>query len=176
MKGAICVTGPEATGKSTLSQSLADEWGVPWVREYAREFLDSLGRPYRREGLDAILDGQMRLEDEARTRADGGPVVCDTGPEVLWVWSKWKYDRVSPALETAVRQRHYTFTLLLDTDLPWTPDPLRENPDPGERNLLLALYRSLLERIDRPHTLVSGNGEARLQAAKRALAQESDEW
>lgn len=169
MRRAVLITGPEATGKSTLSQAVAAELGCPWVPEFAREFLRNLGRPYREADLERILEGQIQSEDEAFARSPDGWIVCDTGPEVLWVWSFFKYGRVSPRIDAATHGRSYAVSLLLDTDLPWAPDPLRENPDPAERAELLRLYRDLLERAGREYAFISGRGSARLRNALRAV-------
>lgn len=165
---AICVTGPEATGKSSLSEALSAALGIPLVPEFAREYLGSIDRPYREDDLDEILKGQIRLENEARGSSQQ-TVVCDTGPEVVWVWSFYKYGRVSPFIDETTRGRSYNATLLLDIDLPWTPDPLRENPDYRERQELLSIYGKLLADIGRPFQLVRGIEEDRFENSLMAI-------
>ncbi len=165
----ICVTGPEATGKSILSEQLASRLHCPMVPEFARHYLNTLSRAYREDDLEEILQGQIKQEERAISEAGNGPVVCDTGPEVIWVWSYFKYGRVSPFIEETAAQRAYPATLLLDIDLPWSPDPLRENPSIDERRELLRIYRKLLTRLGRPFTLVSGHGEKRVKEALRSI-------
>ena len=60
----IVIIGPESTGKSTLSQQLAHHYNEPWVREYAREYIDHLDRPYTYADLLAIAKGQVKLEED----------------------------------------------------------------------------------------------------------------
>ncbi|MFP4352514.1 MAG: AAA family ATPase [Puniceicoccaceae bacterium] len=167
----IRITGPEATGKSTLAEALARRFDCPWVPEYARTYLESLGRPYREADLVEILAGQEKMEDRAAETA-GRMLVCDTGPEVIWVWSRFKYGRADPRIEEAVRRRTYDRTLLLDVDLPWTPDPLRENPSIAERRALFAMYEDLLRRTAPDFAVVSGRGEARLGSALAGIGRE----
>jgi len=165
----ICITGPEATGKSTLAQALAKEFGCPWVPEFARDYLKSLGKPYTEHDLEQILRGQIRLE-ERRATDPGAYLICDTGPEVIWVWGHFKYGRVSPFIDREAKSRHYDHTLLLETDLPWIDDPLRENPSLADRRKLFQLYKDLLTESQRSFTIISGQGHARIESALNALA------
>ena len=164
----ICITGPEATGKSSLTQALARQFNCPWVPEYARTYLKELGRPYQEEDLEKILEGQIALENEAASSA-GEYLFCDTGPEVIWVWSHYKYGRVSPRIDAVTRSHSYPLTLLLETDLPWASDPLRENPSEIERKNLLQIYKMLLKQIGNEHAIVSGSGKIRTSNAIRAI-------
>ncbi len=55
----ITVVGPESSGKTTLARQLAQFSGVPWVPEYAREYLESNGRTYAKEDLETIAIRQL---------------------------------------------------------------------------------------------------------------------
>jgi len=60
----ITIVGPESSGKTTLARELADRYGCPWVPEYAREYLDGLGRDYQEEDLVLIAKGQLDSIDQ----------------------------------------------------------------------------------------------------------------
>ncbi len=164
----ICITGPEATGKSFLAEALSARFGCPWVPEYARDYLNKIDRPYRENDLEEILRGQLALENSTGSESDDF-LFCDTGPEVIWVWSQYKYGRVSPFIERLTREHSYDLTLLLSTDLPWTPDPLRENPSECERHEIFKLFRCLLTRIGRKHVTINGQGNDRILNACKHL-------
>ena len=55
----ITIVGPESSGKTTLARQLAAHYGCPWVPEYAREYLEGLGRMYEEHDLEAIAQGQL---------------------------------------------------------------------------------------------------------------------
>jgi len=114
--------------------------------------------------LVEILRGQLSLE-EVTLDPSRQFLVVDTGPEVLWVWNQFKYGRVQDEIREAALRKTYDLTLLLDTDLPWTPDPLRETPDPAERRELLGIYHDLLGKLGRPYALISGEGRGRMTSA-----------
>ena len=40
----IVLTGAESTGKSTLAKSLSEHYRAPWSKEFAREYVHSVGR------------------------------------------------------------------------------------------------------------------------------------
>lgn len=55
----ITIVGPESSGKTTLARQLADHFGCPWVPEYAREYLEGLGRPYEERDLAIMAERQL---------------------------------------------------------------------------------------------------------------------
>ncbi|RMF03070.1 MAG: ATPase [Bacteroidetes bacterium] len=153
----ILLTGPESSGKSTLAKSLAAEHRCPWVPEFARSFLKALERPYTEDDLLAILLGQCDAEEAAMRAHPSAPYLfCDTGPEVLYIWSMWKYGRVALAIEAAVRNRPYQRRLLCCPDLPWSADPLRENPDQQERLRIFRAYETLFQQYHLDYDVVRG--------------------
>lgn len=166
----ILITGPESAGKSELTGQLARHFGGVAVEEYARTYLTRLRRPYGPADLPRIWRGQLAGEDAARR--SGTPFVfCDTGPEVLYVWSLHKYGRVAPSIAQALDSRSYDLRLIGYPDLPWTPDPLREAPDAGVRLALFEEYRQLHAERALPYTVIKGLGDERLQCAIAAVEQ-----
>ncbi|MBK8339574.1 MAG: ATP-binding protein [Flavobacteriales bacterium] len=59
----IVITGPESSGKTTLCRLLAMHFGVPWVVEQARGYLDAIGRPYVEADLLIIARSQIGAEE-----------------------------------------------------------------------------------------------------------------
>jgi NadR type nicotinamide-nucleotide adenylyltransferase len=165
----ILVTGPESSGKSALCQQLAASLpAADWIPEYARAYLEGIGRPYVQEDLLHIARGQCQSED-MYPHSDKHWLFCDTGPEVVYVWSMVKYGMADPWIEAAVTDRRYDFYLLCYPDLPWEEDPLREAPSPAERLRLFQQYELLLRRLQRPFAVVREAGAERVRNALQAL-------
>ncbi|MGP1446382.1 MAG: AAA family ATPase [Candidatus Limimorpha sp.] len=164
----IAIVGPESTGKSTLAEQLAQHFGTTFVPEYSRTYLADLKRPYTIDDVVAIAEGQQRLIAEAEA-TQGGFLIADTEMLVNKVWTRYVFHCVPPFIEQAVRQQHFDLYLLCDVDLEWRYDPLRENPDLEERKAILALYIEELQALHAPYHIVSGNNEARLQCALKAI-------
>ena len=157
----VCAVGAESTGKTTLCRALARRFGVPWLAEYAREYLADAS-DYRQSDVAAIARGQMRRE-AALLRASASGVVLDTDLAVIFVWWREKYGAVPPWLDYAFAAQSPRLYLLCRPDLPWRSDPLRESPRDLQR--LHEEYRALLTERRLPFVEIAGSGEARTEAA-----------
>ena len=164
----VAVVGPECTGKSSLSAFLADHFRTSWVPEYAREYLDNLGRPYQQEDLLKIARGQLALEDKLAATSKE-LLICDTNLYVIKVWSEYKYGNCDPEILKQIADRKYDLYLLTYIDLAWAPDPLREHP--YEREELFRIYESEMKNQPVPFVIIKGEGEQRHQSAVKAIEQ-----
>jgi NadR type nicotinamide-nucleotide adenylyltransferase len=162
----IAIIGPECTGKSELSKHLADYFHTTWVPEYARAYLDDLGRQYRQSDLVAIAKGQVQLEDEFARHANK-ILFCDTNLYVVKVWSNFKYGKTDQAILTEIEKRKYDLYLLTFVDLPWQADPLREHPD--RRQELYSIYLQEMQNQPTPYVEIKGEGNFRKQTAIDAV-------
>ena len=128
----IAIVGPESSGKSSLSKALSERLSISWVPEFARAYLDGLGRAYTEHDLIEIAKGQLALED-AFDEGEPQLLICDTNILVILIWAKDKFGRISPELKALWDPEPYALHLLLKPDLPWEPDPLRETPGQQDR-------------------------------------------
>lgn len=160
----IVVTGPESSGKTTLAQALAERYQVPWVPEYARTYLERLNRPYEEGDLLAIAQGQVQREDKLAQQTSR-LLICDTSLLVIRIWSDYRYRRCDPWIEEQLVQRPVDHYLLCRPDIPWQPDPQRENPH--DRAELFDRYRQAL--LEKAHTIITGDFPTRLETATDAI-------
>lgn len=158
----IMITGPESTGKSWLAQSLAAHYNTLWVPERARSYLQEIGRPYTENDLLQIAWEQLALEDKLAQQANR-LLFCDTGMLVMKIWSEHAYGHCHPWILEQFHTRDYAHHLLPNIDMPWQPDPQREHPH--LRPFFFNWYRQELQEAGKPYTLISGQGEERLQQA-----------
>jgi nicotinamide riboside kinase len=154
----VVITGPECSGKTTLARNLAQNLNEPWVPEYAREYLSNLNRPYYAEDLIEILRGQLRAIESALPKAKKWLLV-DTGPEVIQIWHRDKFGTEPPELTALAAVFKPTMYLLCKPDIPYVPDPLRE--DPFRRDELFERYLELLHKD--VVKVVGGSEEKRLK-------------
>ena len=164
----IAITGPESTGKSTLAQQLAQHYGVPWVPEYAREYIAHLGRPYEAHDLEKIARGQLQRWQEV-LGAQPPLVLYDTELLVLKIWSEHAYGVCAPWILQEFKRQDVDLYLLLNIDLPWEPDPQREHPH--LRQYFYDWYKRELEGLGVPYVAISGSSEERLLNAIQAVEQ-----
>lgn len=163
----VFVTGAESTGKSTLSRQLAEHFGVPWVPEFAREYLNRIHRAYSIIDLEHIARTQIKQIENSRNL---GLVFFDTGLIITKVWFEFKYGFCPDWLTCALRFLGEGKYLLCKPDIPWEYDPLRENPD--KRQELHDLYVSNLEHMGFEWEIVMGTRTERLENAISAV----DRW
>ena len=187
----IVIIGPESTGKSTLCQQLAEYYKTLWVPEFAREYLLALRRQYTFEDLLIIAKGQTGLEDKYilelnRQWAIGNgqkkvtshsplttnysPLFIDTNMYVMKVWCEFVFDKCHRWILEQIVERKYDLYLLCNTDLPWTPDELREYPDLASRKKLYRMYLDILINQSIPWVTISGSDEQRFYHAIQVLS------
>ncbi|TGE10118.1 AAA family ATPase [Hymenobacter fodinae] len=162
----ISLTGPESTGKTTLSQQLAEHYHTAWAPEYARQYLEERGPEYTLADLEDIARGQLRAEEDAVARAQqlGRQVVfLDTDLLVIKIWSEHAFGHCPEWILRHIAQHHYSLVLLLNVDLPWEPDPLREHPN--HRQYFYDLYQRELRSQVANFAEISGTPAQRLEQA-----------
>jgi len=141
---------------------LASYFHTACVPEYARIYLEENGGSYHQEDLLKIAKGQCALEDEMKGQADR-ILICDTELTVIKIWSDYTYNHCDEWIINERNVRNYDLYLLMDIDLPWEYDPLREHPD--KREYFFNLFREELRAIGRTFFEISGQPEHRLQKA-----------
>ncbi|HHP7242489.1 MAG TPA: AAA family ATPase [Cyclobacteriaceae bacterium] len=164
----IAIIGPESTGKSTLSESLASVFNTEWVPECARIYLNQIKRPYKKEDLTEIAKEQIKLEEDRMLKANH-LLISDTNLIVIKVWSDYKYGHTDPWILENLSQRHYDYYLLTNIDLPWQDDPQREHPH--LREYFFLIYLNYLKDNGLPFDVVSGTESKRLQNAQQVINQ-----
>jgi len=157
----IAVTGPESTGKSWLSEQLANNYQTQWVKEYAREYLLNK-QTYQIHDVVAIAQGQRDNEQQIIGKANR-ILICDTDMLLCKVWLEIVFQQTHPTIEQLMEDNSYDFTLLCDIDLVWQPDPLREHPT--RREEIFNRYLYWLQVSKQPFGIVIGDGEQRLENA-----------
>jgi NadR type nicotinamide-nucleotide adenylyltransferase len=163
------IVGPESTGKSTLSQNLANHFNTEWVREYAREYLEKNGTVYIFENLYDIAQGQLAGEDALYKKMQDdnsdNPMIIDTDMYVIKVWSEFVFNKCDNRILTEITTRKYDGYILSSTDVPWVKDNLREYPDLETREKLFHFYKEELTEQTTPWIIIKGSYEERTQQA-----------
>jgi len=166
----IAIVGPESSGKTTLTEALAQHYGCLYTAEFARIYLADKGPGYVEEDLLHIAHGQLLKEREMQQLAHdrrNGLLVCDTDLLTIRIWSEEVYGRSAPELLTLSQHHHYDHWMLCRPDIPWEPDPLRENPH--DRDRLFEVYEAMLKKLAKPYTILEGPLGDRLRKAIAAI-------
>lgn len=156
----LTIVGPESSGKTTLARRLAESWGIPWVPEYARAYLEGAGPVYSIEDLPRIAEGQQQalgraldaLPDHGRDPAIPDLIV-DSGVLSVALWAELKYGYVPEGVERLLAVDPTRMYLLLRPAIEWMPDPLREAPDLLDRAWIYNHYLRRLHSLGKEYRI-----------------------
>ncbi len=162
----FAITGPESTGKSTLSKQLAEYYNCVLVEEYAREYIDKLKHPYTQEDILQIAKTQKNIELQ-KSNKKAKLLITDTELIVTKIWSEVKYQSCHPWIIENIAKQDYDLYLLCGIDLPWEADPQREHPH--LRKYLFNLYKQELESRNLNFKIISGKKEDRFKKARQFI-------
>ncbi len=163
----IAIVGPESTGKSTMSQLLALHYKVSWVPEYARYYCENLTAPYTLQDEVNMFYGQVALEDAILVTTESDFIICDTTFVTVKIWSDEMLGETPQLVLDALPKRPYDLYLLMDIDLPWQDDPLRDFPN--QRAYFMDVWHKELRALNANYQLISGLGDARAANAINAI-------
>jgi nicotinamide riboside kinase len=166
----IAITGPESCGKTTLCQQLAEHFQCLWVPEMARIVLEKEGPAYDAAKVEFMacmqLEEEQRLEKMA-IEAGHEWLFFDTDFLVYQIWMEQRFGFCPDWIRQQAGQPNYALRILLRPDLPWQPDPLRENPH--NRDFLYGQFE--LELVKNNLKWKSLGGAERLTEAIRLMTE-----
>jgi NadR type nicotinamide-nucleotide adenylyltransferase len=166
----VVLTGSESTGKTTLARRLVEHYDAVWVPEFVRDYAAKKSSPIGFSDHGPIALGQIALEDERQAEAaERGAtlLVQDTDLLSTVVYCRHYFGSCPDWIELAAAGRRPDLYLLLDIDLPWVPDPVRDRGHLREE--MQTLFRDAVEQSGVPHVTIRGEGDARLAAARDAI-------
>jgi NadR type nicotinamide-nucleotide adenylyltransferase len=162
----IAVVGPESTGKSTMSEFLANHYHTVWVPEFAREYCEKLTDAPTWQDEINMFYGQLALEEEYLPKANK-LLICDTTFITVKIWSDYTFGRSPQEVLDELPKHPYELYILLDIDLPWEEDPLRDFPHLREH--FMEVWHKELKELNANYVTVSGAGDDRYQKAVAAI-------
>jgi HTH-type transcriptional regulator, transcriptional repressor of NAD biosynthesis genes len=152
----ICLYGPESTGKSTLAERMAQKYNTVWVPEVARELITT--NDFSADDIIRIGHAQtQRVIDQSRVA--NKLLFCDTDVITTQIYAQHYLNEVPPVLYDLEKQVSYDAYLLLDTDVPWVADGLRDLGD--RRETMFAVFKQALDKRGIPYTLIRGSYQER---------------
>ncbi len=153
-------------GKTTLGAQLAARYGVACVPEFVRDYAAAKGAPLDFRDHGPIAKGQMALEDThiAAAIARGDTLLLqDTDLISTVVYCHHYFGRCPEFIEQAAMARRAAHYLLLEIDVPWIADGIRDREE--SRHEVQTLFRDTLARFDAPVTVVQGTWDTRFATA-----------
>lgn len=160
----VCLGG-ESSGKSTLSQALAQQFGTQFCAEFGREWWEERGGQLTFDDLLFIGRKQMEREEQLARRATRY-LFCDTSPLTTLFYCLDQFCHADPQLE-ALAERRYAVTLLCAPDFPFVQDGTRREPEFRMRQH--AWYVREFQRRSVSYVEVRGDVCARVRQVREIL-------
>ena len=159
----VVITGAESTGKSTLTETLAKHFNVPFIPEIAREYVEHLREKYTYNDVEKIAQKQVELLNQLKN-TNHPFIFVDTWLIITKIWFEVVFQKTPDWFESEFQKNRIDLFLVCDTDLPWIPDPVRENG--GEQRIILHnKYIETIQEYNFKYKVVSGKGEERVKDA-----------
>lgn len=169
----VVFLGAPSTGKTTLAETMAREFGTVWMPEYGREYWEThqVDRRLTREQLVEIAEGHLELEGEKVLEADRFLFV-DTDARTTRIFSIYYHGTAHPRLEELADQAssRYDLVFLCGDDIAyddswdrsgevnraWMQEQIRNDLE-GRGDRFVELHGGLEQRAERVRaTLASG--------------------
>ncbi|MGO4376803.1 AAA family ATPase [Pseudoduganella sp. RAF53_2] len=163
----VAIVGSASSGKTTLAQALAEQYGSPWVPEYLREFVEREQRVPVEDDQFHIATMQVARED-AMAAQGSRFLFCDTTPLMTAVYNRHYFGGLREDLANLVASRQYDITLVCDPDIPWIPDGLHREPEDVSGIIHEILHEELASRAI-PYSRIHGSLAERIEQVKQLL-------
>lgn len=162
----VAIIGPESSGKSVLTNFLAEDFNGIAIEEMAREYLEKNGSEYTLEDVEKIA--KLQWEAIQKHRESQNWVFCDTELLVIELWTQEVFETSIPWVKEQLHKQPFDYFLLCKPDLPWSPDPLRETPDLKTRERYFYWFEEQLLKYSYKYSVIKG--EDREMKAIQALS------
>ncbi|CAN5704491.1 nicotinamide-nucleotide adenylyltransferase [soil metagenome] len=160
----ICFYGPESTGKTTMAKMMAERCQTTWVPEAARELLVS-----NEFSVDDIIRIGITHDNYiAEKSATANRVLFyDTDVLTTQIYAKHYFGFVPSILFELEQKTSYDIYFLMDIDIPWIEDHLRDHGE--RREEMMHLFKAELEKRNIPLILISGDHKERKMKVRNEI-------
>lgn len=162
----VVLTGSESTGKTLLARELAEYYGAELAPEFVREFALAAGRDIRFDDTEQIARSQIAIEDEHAALASQ-LLIQDTDLLSTMVYSRHYFGACVPWIQKAARDRRPDLYLLMDIDVPWVRDGVRDRET--RREEMQQLFRDAVAASGSLHAVIRGSWARRSELAREAI-------
>ncbi|GAB3708384.1 multifunctional transcriptional regulator/nicotinamide-nucleotide adenylyltransferase/ribosylnicotinamide kinase NadR [Spirosoma flavus] len=160
----VCLFGPESVGKTTLAQQLATAYQTQYVPEMARRFI--MSNTFTIDQLIQIGRAQTEAVNIAERTANR-ILFCDTDLITTQIYSSVYFNQVPPELAELERIVLYDAYILLDIDVPWVADHLRDQGH--RREEMLNRFRQELDKRNLTYHFISGSYSERMIGSRKVI-------
>ena len=162
----VVLTGSESTGKTVLAHQLAEHYGAELAPEFVREFALQKEGAIDFADTEQIAFGQVALENRHATRA-AGLMIQDTDLLSTVVYCNHYFGQCVEWIQKAARDRKPDLYLLLEIDVPWVRDEVRDREN--RREEMQQLFRNAVTESGSSFVVIHGSWDERAELARKAI-------
>ena len=146
----IALVGAESTGKTSLAIDLSKKYKALLVEEQARCYLQDIGLKYTTQDIYNIAKLQIDAEKRA-IASDHSILIFDTELITIEIWLEFYGYDIPSWIPEYIQDCHYEY-VLLDTNIPWVADDLRNNPQ--DRFKITEMFRFKLDHYKKSYKIL----------------------
>jgi HTH-type transcriptional repressor of NAD biosynthesis genes len=160
----VCFYGPESTGKSTLTEKMALAYNTTFVPEVARELITSNDISVN----DIVKIGKAQAQRVIdKTSIANKILFCDTDVITTQIYSQHYLNTIPEILLELEAQIKYDLYFLLDIDVVWVADDLR---DQGHRRKeMYYIFKNELDNRNIKYIEIKGSYQEREEKVKKII-------
>ena len=163
----ILVCGPECSGKTSLSEKIAQHYNIEMLPEHAVSYLERHGSDYSVDDIQKIAAEHFALYESLKSRESS--FVMDSFLINLLIWAEYRFDADLVELRTWLEEVEFDLVFLMKPDLVWENAPFRENA--SDRDHLFDRYIGELNQLNWPYHIIEGKGDERWVSPKTIIDQ-----
>lgn len=168
LKKTITFFGAESTGKTTTSKVIAKLFNTLWLPEWARPYLELVGPDLTTDKMLNIANAQRALQITGQDNLEHYFVIQDTDLfSTLGFWEAWDDDWIPTSLKKDAHFLKSDLYIILSSDIPYEPDPLRYGGD--KRETPDQFWIDLCEREGLNYVYITETGSKRNLKALAAI-------
>ena len=166
----VVFMGAPSTGKTTLSQALANKYNTVWMPEYGREYWEKyqVNRRLTLEQLLEIGEGHLEREDKSLLEANQF-LFTDTNAITTYMFSLYYHSTAHPKLIELAKlaETRYDLVFLCDVDIPYD-DTWDRSGDVNRHYFQREIIADLNNRKI-PYIMLSGDLNQRIAKVEEVL-------
>jgi HTH-type transcriptional regulator, transcriptional repressor of NAD biosynthesis genes len=165
----ICFYGPESVGKSGLAIQFAEMFQTNFVLEQARNFI--VTNDFSVAEIIQIGRAQNKAVVEAE-KVSNKILFCDTDLITTQIYSKYYLNQIPQVLFELEKELKYDLYFLLDIDIEWVADGLRDLGH--KRKEMYEIFENELLKRNIAYIKVFGPWQNRVKIVEKALMEKFD--
>lgn len=152
----VTLFGAESVGKTTMSKELAKYYQAPWIFEWARPYLETIGAEVTSEKMHAIWTGQLALQASSLSFNSSPVTFQDTDLfSTLGYWKLYEPENVPERLCADALGLRSSLYLICPSNIPLEQDQLRYGGT--ERESSDQYWIDLCERYELNYRVLTGS-------------------